>query len=370
MSLPPDIRSITPEYTDRAAKAVEQLNLFKNRFDPALASFLKQEIDFTKSIRLELGQFMEVGAEFILRGGKRLRPAFLYYGYKAFGGTDEEGIIKASISVELVHAGALVHDDIMDNSDLRRGRPTVHTIFGDQFASSEIGRSVGIIAGDTILALSGKALSSISVPSERLAIARKFLDQMCGEINTGQYLDVLGNLLPEVDEDWIMKVLEYKTARYTVEKPILIGAVLAGADLPSLSKLSEFGISVGMAFQIQDDILGMYGDEKKVGKPVDSDLKEGKKTLLVLRTAEVLKENGRLEDLERFKSILGNHDLRLEDYLWVQETMKETGAFLYCQELARTLIREGKGKLEEVGIGSEAKEYLLGIADYMLTREV
>jgi len=203
----------------------------------------------------------------MLRGGKRLRPAFVYYGYKAFGGTDEEGIIRAAISVELVHAGALVHDDIMDNSDLRRGKPTVHRVFGDRFASSEIGRSVGIVAGDTILALSGKALSSINVPSERLAIARKFLDKMCGEINIGQYLDVLGNLLPEVDEDWIMKVLEYKTARYTVEKPILIGAVLAGADLPFLSKLSEFGISVGIAFQIQDDILGMYGDEKKVGKP-------------------------------------------------------------------------------------------------------
>lgn len=354
--------------SERAEKATAQLSDFKKRFDPVLLDFFGKEIERAQALRPELVGFLQVGAEFTAQGGKRLRPAFFFCGYKAAGGAEEEEAIRSSICVELVHTGALIHDDIMDHSDLRRGKPTVHKVLASQLEDEQIGNSIAIIAGDTIFALAGKALFQFP-DNERVIAARQLLDEMCLEINHGQCLDVLGNKKDTLDRDWIMKVMELKTAGYTVEKPLLIGALLGGATPEVLYALSRYGKPLGVAFQIQDDILGMFGDEGKVGKPVDSDLKEGKKTLLVLDTFEKLTQEGRVGELERFRNILGNPDLTPEDYKWVQSLMIETGALAYSRELAASLISEAKSAIEGVQIEKESKEYLLGIADFMLKRE-
>lgn len=365
MAFPPEFAAAPPE---RAETAMLQLSDFKKRFDTVLQSFFSEEIKRAQILRPELADFLKVGEEFASQGGKRLRPAFLYYGYKAAGGTEEEAVIYSSISVELVHTGALIHDDIMDHSDLRRGRATVHKTLALQLGDEQIGNAVAIISGDTVFALAGKALSQFP-NSERLIAARQLLDEMCLEINHGQCLDVLGNKKDTLDRDWIMKVMELKTAGYTVEKPLLIGALLGGATPEVLHALSRYGKPLGVAFQIQDDILGMFGDEEKVGKPVDSDLKEGKKTLLVLDTFEKLTQEGKVEELERFRNILGNPDLTQEDYKWVQSLMIETGALVYSRELAASLISEAKTAISGVQMEEESRDYLLGIADFMLQRE-
>jgi len=311
---------------------------------------------------------MKVGANFALEGGKRLRPSFFYFGYKAGGGMDENSAILASASVELIHTGALVHDDIIDHSDLRRGNPTVHMSFNQLFEQEGMGEGMAILTGDTIAALASRALSSFP-DKEKVEKARKYFDEMCLEINMGQYLDLLGNIKSGVDMDLIMKVMEYKTARYTIQKPLLIGASLAGASSEVLQGLSDYAIPLGIAFQMQDDVLGMFGDEAKVGKPVDSDLKEGKKTLLVLYTVQKLEERGMIDDLTKFKKILGNPDLSKQDYIWVQDLMISLGSLENCREVASGLIHKAKLSLDGIKINPDAKEYLLGIADYMLNRE-
>ena len=354
--------------SERAEKAVSQLSNFKKRFDLALLEFFAQEIEQARTLRPELANFLRVGAEFAAQGGKRLRPAFLFCGYKAAGGMDDEAAIHSSISVELVDAGALIHDDIMDHSDLRRGKATVHKVLASQLGDEQVGNSVAIIAGDTIFALAGKSLSQFP-DSGKVVSARQLLDEMCLEINFGQCLDVLGNKMDTLERDWIMKVMEFKTAGYTVEKPLLIGALLGGASPELLDSLSKYGKPLGIAFQIQDDILGMFGDEEKVGKPIDSDLKESKKTLLVLETIEKLNQEGRVEELERFRGVLGNPDLIQDDYRWVQNLMVETGALASSRDLAVTLISKAKTAIEDVQMEQESKDYLLGIADFMLQRE-
>lgn len=350
--------------------AVSQLTSFKGRFDQVLRNFLDNKIAEAGEIRPELARMLEVCSDFVIEGGKRLRPAFVYFGWKAAGGTgDENVILRAAISMELVHAGALVHDDVMDNSDLRRSKPTVHKIFEREMGGEEVGRSLAIVAGDMILALADEAMSAYPNFGGRYQEARKCFDEMCKEINLGQHLDVLGNLLPEVSEEWIMQVMRYKTAGYTVEKPLLVGAILGGASEGMIKGLSEYGIKLGIAFQIKDDFLGMFGSEKKVGKPVDSDLKEGKKTLLVSKTFERLLADGRKEDLERFKSILGDQNLTEEDHKWCQNLMRETGSMSYCQQLVEKLTEEAATSLKDVEIDNEARRFLLGISEFLVARE-
>lgn len=351
-----------------ASWAEEQLNHFRNRFDPVLGEFLTNETEVAMAIRPELAELLKVSADFIMAGGKRLRPAFTYFGYKAVGGQDDEAILKAAIPMELVHAGALVHDDVMDNSDVRRGNPTVHRVFEKNLGSAATGTATAIVAGDQILALADRAFSEYPYFDERFRDARRTFDQMCVEINYGQYLDVIGNLMGLVDDDWAMKVMRFKTAGYTVEKPLVIGALLAGANGQQREVLSGYGLPLGIAFQIRDDILGMFGNEAEVKKPVDSDLKEGKKTLLVIHAAGELERQNRWEDRKRFFEILGNQKLTKEDYNWCQELMTETGALKYCEKQVGILTEQAKQSLLAGDFDPQAKRYLLGIADYLVAR--
>lgn len=349
--------------------AAMQLGHFKQRFDPVLEAFLATEIEAATIIRPELTELLDVCTKFIMGGGKRLRPAFVYFGYKAAGGMDEEIILRAAVPIELVHAGALVHDDVIDNSDLRRGKPTVHRVFEENLGSAETGRSTAIVAGDLILALADRTMSEYPYFDDRFRVARRFFDQMCVEINYGEHLDVIGNLMGLVDEDWVMKVMQFKTAGYTVEKPLLIGAALTGADQKVLETLSRYGTPLGIAFQIKDDILGMFGNEAEMGKPVDSDLREGKKTLLVIQTVSVLENNRRWTDRQRFMKILGNPDLTNDDYLWCQNLIRETGALTHCENQATELTSQAKQALLGTGLDQTAIKYLLGVADFLVERQ-
>ncbi len=350
--------------------AIEQLTLFKGKFDPVLEDFLLGKVEEAGKIRPELARMLEVCTEFVMAGGKRLRPAFVYHSWKAVSGIGNENVIlKAAIPLELVHAGALIHDDVMDNSDLRRGKPTVHKVFEKEMGNAEVGRSLAIVAGDMVLALADEAFSAYPDFGGNFKAARMCFDEMCKEINYGQHLDVVANLLPGIGEDWIMQVMRYKTAGYTVEKPLLIGAILGGASPKLLSRISEFGVNLGVAFQIKDDLLGMFGSKEKVGKPVDSDLKEGKKTLLTAKTLERLWDKGKQGEITRFQSILGNPNLTPDDYRWCQELMRETGAVDYCQNRVGELTETAVGFLSQADIDDEAKRYLVGISTFLVARE-
>jgi len=166
-----------------------------------------------------------------------------------------------------------------------------------------------------------------------------------------------------------MKVMRFKTAGYTVEKPLLIGSVLAGADSQKQKILSGYGVPLGIAFQIRDDILGMFGKEAEVKKPVDSDLKEGKKTLLVIHAVGEMENQNRWEERQRFLRILGNPELSENDYHWCQDLMTETGALKYCEDQVEIMTEQAKMCLSRGDFGLQEKRYLLGIADYLVARK-
>ena len=219
--------------------AFKKLGEFKNKFDRVVRQFLDGEVKRANKINPELGKMLKIGVNFVIDGGKRLRPAFIYFGYKAVRRVqDEHALLRASIPIELVHASALIHDDVIDNSDTRRGKPTVHKVFAEMFKNSKKGESLAIILGDLLFSLADATFSTKS------KLAKMFFDEAKKEVNFGQYLDIAGDSLATVDYNWIMQVMRYKTAGYTIEKPLTIGAALGGASETIISNLSKYGINL------------------------------------------------------------------------------------------------------------------------------
>lgn len=338
-------------------KAIKQLFGFKEKLDNELKRFLDQKLQESEQIDSSLKKLVEVVKDIVLRGGKRLRPAFVYYAYKACGGKEEKAILYTSQAVEFLHTMALIHDDIIDQAPLRRGKPTAHQLLGEPGA---------ILAGDLSFVFADEIFTNSPFEDGVIRKARAIYDLLREEVIYGQYLDVFAPEKEKISEKEIIKILKYKSGKYTVERPLHLGAALAGAPPKVLKVLSDYGLPLGIAFQIQDDILGMFGKEKEVGKPIDSDLKEGKRTLLVAKTLEKLKGKER----ERFLNILGNKKITRKEIVWAQKLIKETGALAYSQNLAKELTQKAKAAVKESPLQAKGKDFLLGIADYIIERRL
>ncbi len=223
-------------------------------------------------------------------GGKRFRAAFCYWGYRARSPevADEPALLRACAALELLHASALVHDDYMDASDTRRGRPATHRAFEAEHRADgwrgdpgQYGAAAAILLGDLLLSWSEELLRRCGLPLDRVAAAMGVFDLCRSEVIAGQFLDVSVQARGRADVDAAMTVLRYKSAKYSIERPLHIGATLAGADDAGLAELSAYGLPLGEAFQLRDDLLGVFGDEATTGKPAGDDLVEGKRTVLV-----------------------------------------------------------------------------------------
>src|ERR671929_13000 len=228
-----------------------------------------------------------------MEGGKRLRPAFVYWGYRgaggAAGGPQAEAAIRAACSVELLHICALIHDDIMDGSEVRRGRPAMHVGFaglhrgrawrGDPAA---FGEGAAMLMGDLAFTWADVALAEAGLADDRLAAALRVFNRLRSELMGGQYLDLVEARRGASDEDAVRRVLTYKSGKYTIERPLHLGHALA-AGTPDLAReYSAYGLPLGEAFQLRDDILGVFGEPEVTGKPAGDDLREGKETYLVM----------------------------------------------------------------------------------------
>lgn len=345
--------------------AIDSLKAFKKKVDIQLENFFEEKERQAKKISPEMVELISVGQEFVMRPAKRLRPAFVYYGYKACGGKAEQEIIYISMSAELLQGFALVHDDIMDNSSLRRGKPTVHKIFERKYKSKKLGQSLAILVGDSLLSFANEVFSSSSFDSRLVASARRYFDLAVTEGCSGQFLDVVGDSLEEFSLKRAEKVIEFKTSKYTIERPLHIGAALADASREAFQALSGYALPLGKAFQLQDDILGMFGDKKTLGKPVGSDLAEGKKTFLAVKTLKSLKGEKR----KRLIRLLGNGKVSRSDLGWARAVIRETGALDCTQKKAMKLIEEAKKALGKHPFTRQGREFFQGIADFMLARE-
>ncbi|WP_435736195.1 polyprenyl synthetase family protein [Cellulosimicrobium sp. PMB13] len=306
--------------------------------------------------------------EELLAGGKRLRAAFCYWSWRAHGGDPEDPrrdvVLRAGAALELFQAAALFHDDVMDASDTRRGRPTAHRAFaglhhrsGWHGDADRYGESTAILLGDLALIGSHRELGDAlaTVPDDVAGRSRSVFGRMQTEVTVGQYLDVHAQALPwgedpAADEERARAVVRSKSARYSVEHPIALGAALAGADDAQVAATGTFGLPVGEAFQLRDDVLGVFGDAQVTGKPAGDDLREGKRTVLVIRALAAASPEQRTLLLDR----LGDPALDAASVGHLREVLVATGALASVEALIddltdRAFVALGGVDLQEPG---------------------
>lgn len=231
----------------------------------------------------------------LLQGGKRLRAAFAYWGYRATGRMDSDAIVRAASSLEFLQACALIHDDVMDNSDTRRGKPASHKQFESLHKNSswhadsaKFGEGAAILIGDLALSWADELLYVSGLEPDELHRAKTVYDIMRTELMAGQYLDLLEQARRNTTEPRALTVIRYKSAKYTIERPLHMGAAIANAQPALMDALSAYGLALGEAFQLRDDVLGVFGDAAVTGKPSGDDLRERKQTVLVARAIAAL----------------------------------------------------------------------------------
>lgn len=354
--------------------AKEQLGSFKKLLDVELDKFLSGKAERANKIAPEASELIEHIKDFTLRGGKRIRAALLFYSYLAHGGKNKPEGLQASMGMEMSETYLLIHDDIIDNDSLRRGGITPHTsyeqIYKKRFPGRHIdpkhfGTSMAILAGDLACAYMNELIVGTEFKKENKARAIQELSYILEREVFGETLDIVIELKDNPTKEDVTLVQQLKTAPYTFDSPMKLGAILAGANEKQIKILESYTVPLGTAFQIQDDILGMFGSEDKIGKPVISDLREGKITLLILDALE--KANPVQE--KKIRSCLGNKNVTKLDLEEVKQIIIDTGALDKSKNLAIQLANNAKQGLQDLKLKKEGKDFLLGIAQYMVNRE-
>ena len=265
-----------------------EIDGFRATVQQTLDSFVDEQGHRLELLGDDAARLVDAARESV-RGGKRFRAAFCYWGFRAVADpADEQSLVRAASALELLHASALVHDDVMDASDTRRGRPSTHRAFeavhrdkGWTGNPEQYGAAAAILLGDLLLSWADELLRTSGLPSERVLDALGYFDTTRSEVIVGQFLDVSVQARGASDVEQAMRVLRYKSAKYSVERPLHVGAALAGGGADVIEALTAYGIPLGEAFQLRDDLLGVYGDPAVTGKPAGDDLVEGKRTVLV-----------------------------------------------------------------------------------------
>lgn len=282
-------------------------------------------------------------------GGKRLRPIFCCLGHRAAGGEVGPELVRAAAALELLHTFAIIHDDVMDGSAVRRGRPASwahlaerHRREGLPGDAGAFGVSAAILAGDLALILADRALWASGFPSERLSRALGRYNRMRTEVVAGQFLDVAAAHRGAAGEAEARRIASLKSGGYTVEGPLQIGALLAGAPRALLAMLGRYGRPLGEAFQLRDDLLGVFGDPAVTGKDRDSDLREGKRTFLVARALASASPG----DRAFLEGALGRPDLTPEEIERARAVLDATGARAAAEALIDDLAREARAALD------------------------
>jgi geranylgeranyl diphosphate synthase type I len=343
---------------------------FRDRVQAALDAFLDEQGKRLAPLGDDAGRLLDE-ARASVSGGKRFRAAFCYWGFHAMaspadvsGKDRDEALLRACASLELLHASALVHDDYMDASDTRRGRPATHRGFaaghrrdGWRGDPEQYGASAAILLGDLLLSWSDELLRRCGFPPDRVVAALDVFDRCRTEVITGQFLDVSVQARGAADVDAAMTVLRYKSAKYSIERPLHIGATLAGGDEQRLSMLTAFGLPLGEAFQLRDDLLGVYGDPAATGKPAGDDLIEGKRTVLVALALD----GAPADEARRLDAALGS-DLDEADVAELRRIIDDSGAHAQVESVITELAARATTALRTADIDERARGVLLDLA--------
>lgn len=340
--------------------------------DRLLATRIAAHCDVLTAVSDELAPMTEALAE-AATGGKRLRAAFCLWGARGASGAEAApGAVEAAAALELFHLAALVHDDLMDHSDDRRGRPTVHRAFADRHLlarglgdADAHGAAMAVLAGDLCLTWSDDLLAEAARRSEAGAAARAVWSQMRDQVLAGQYLDVLGQTRATTSLDDVRRVLLHKSAKYTVEHPLLLGGTLGGASADLLAGYSALALDVGEAFQLRDDVIGVFGEPDVTGKPVEDDVREGKRTLLVALAVEAASAAQR-DVLDRH---LGDPAVDRAGVDAVREVLRSTGALARVEERIAALASSALATVARLPVDERTRQALADLTEACVWRD-
>jgi len=369
-------------------------NSLRERVEIELAAFLDRKVADLGTIDPDLTPVGEAICDLVLEGGKRLRPAFVYWGWRgaldavshddatdraANPARDDDTVVRAAASLELVQAGALIHDDVMDRASTRRGQPALHVRFADMHIENRwagtatgFGQGVAIIAGDIALTWAQEMIRTAGLDDAAITRVAPAYDAMRLEVMAGQYLDLRGQVdsrRPDAEAlaaAW--RTARYKSACYTVQRPLHIGALIGGTHAPEgplLKTYSEYGFALGEAFQLRDDVLGVFGDPEQTGKPAGDDLREGKQTLLVVLARKRASANAR----DLFQRLIGRPDLSGMDIDQLRMVIEGSGALAEVEVLIAQRLDAALTALAEGAVGGEPREVLEQLATTLTARD-
>ncbi len=339
---------------------------FKARIDSLLADFLAEEAEALLAIDDTLKPVAEQ-LQASAGHGKRLRAAFCYWGWRAAGQPDSEALVRAAASMELVHAAAIVHDDLIDDSPLRHHLPTAHialqaAVTGRPRAHAAA-RSLAMLVGDHLMALAGHLFATSGLPAAFLARARPMWAELARELIAGECLEILSTgTRPDIDVS--LKVVRYKTAKYTVEQPLLIGGLLAGAAPELRAGLSAYGLPLGEAFQLRDDLLGLFGEADRTGKAALDDIRGHRPTALLAKAWQAALPAQR----EQLVGVLGRGDLVEEHLRDVRELVLALKAPEQVEDMIASRVREAVSHLGGLGVPGHARWALTDLAHSVTDR--
>jgi len=360
--------------TDPPAPGPARLDQIRREVASALDIFLARQRAVLAVIGDDLLPCVQATEE-LLAGGKRLRPAFCYWGWRAAGGEDCPAIYTAAASLELLHASALIHDDVIDASDTRRGRPAVHRQFSARLAATNpeaaepFGTGAAILIGDMLLSWTDEMYQSSGFPADVLRRGQRAMDAMQTEVAAGQYLDILSQARRSTSVAEAMRVIIFKTAKYTIERPLQLGALLAATSPAAAEAVTAvctgYGIPLGIAFQLRDDLLGVFGDPARTGKPATGDVSEGKRTVLMA----LARERATAGQARLLDQHVGDRALTPAGAAAVRAVLADTGAVDECEALISANVKEAIAALDGAPVTDEAKAALAALATAATDRQ-
>ena len=355
-------------HTDLAVKAKATLENFVPVIDKRLAKYFDQEIKldfgFNQRQKEVVREMLLHAKEHNLRPAKRIRASFVYYGYLLGKTKVSDSVWAAAMATEIVHTALLMHDDFMDRDVIRRGGPTTHKYYEAKTKNPHYGSSMAVNTGDAVLCAGFDLLAGVA--------DKKVISQMLRAIvNTahGQAYDITLETLGQWQEDDVINLHKAKTAIYTYENPLKIGGMMAGIPEEALKNLHDYAMDGGVAFQLQDDILGIFGTPEKTGKSADSDLLQGKCTMLVLKVFN----DGTNGQQDAVRKVWGKLEAQRQDLDNAKQAIVDSGSLKYSNDLARRYAAKAAktaAALRNLNLNSEAIDYIQGIAEYMVNRKV